>query len=64
METNSLPRDKTRRAYIKAQMQSIKPDIYVPEEVLHVFDKDRDHLQLDSSVLGTEEISEIFGKHP
>lgn len=48
METESLPRDRTRWDYTKAQRQSIKPEIYVPEEVLYVFDKAREHLSNDN----------------
>lgn len=53
-------RNKIGWAYTKAQMQSIRPDVYVPEEVLHVFDKTRERLRLESPDLSSEVIYEIF----
>jgi hypothetical protein len=60
METESLPRDKTNWVYTEAQRQSIKPNIYVPEEVLNVFDKAREHLRDNHPALDSETGFEVF----
>jgi hypothetical protein len=60
METESLPRDKTSWAYTEAQRQFIKPNIYVPEEVLYMFDKAREHLRDNHPALDSETVLKFF----